>query len=248
MFLPSVQSNNNDEANEAQKARMQVLVKPSSRIIAQVLSIVFHPLLLVVYVYWLLAWSDSFFFAKPSFWHVWYDAHDRSVFYLLAFMLVGLPALSMGMMYGLNMISSITLPSRQERIAPYILVGLTYIVAFMQLDQRTAAPPEVKSFVLGGGISVFMAFFANIFTKISAHAAGMGGLVATVLLMFLNMGQHADVTGRYAHNLYILPLVVIAAGLVGTSRLTLGAHDKQQIYLGYMVGFFAQFVATYFVF
>ena len=58
MFFPSVQSNNNDEANEAQKARMQALMIPSLRVAAQILSIVFHPLLLVVYVYWLLAWSE----------------------------------------------------------------------------------------------------------------------------------------------------------------------------------------------
>jgi hypothetical protein len=36
---------------------------------------------------------------------------------------------------------------------------------------------------------------------------------------------------------------LIAAGLVGSSRLILGAHEPNEIYGGYAIGFLAQFVA-----
>jgi membrane-associated phospholipid phosphatase len=46
-----------------------------------------------------------------------------------------------------------------------------------------------------------------------------------------------------SNNDFILILAVIAAGLVGSSRLILGAHEPNEIYGGYAIGFLAQFVA-----
>ena len=41
---------------------------------------------------------------------------------------------------------------------------------------------------------------------------------------------------------------VLLAGLVGSARLALAAHDKQQVYMGYMVGFIPQILAYIFYF
>ncbi len=47
--------------------------------------------------------------------------------------------------------------------------------------------------------------------------------------------------------LFPLLLVIVMAGLVGSSRLFLGAHTTREVLTGYMVGLLGQMVAfTYF--
>jgi len=41
---------------------------------------------------------------------------------------------------------------------------------------------------------------------------------------------------------------ILACGLVGTSRMLLGAHNSSDIYGGYFVGFISQFVALNYIF
>jgi membrane-associated phospholipid phosphatase len=47
----------------------------------------------------------------------------------------------------------------------------------------------------------------------------------------------------YAGNEYILVLTLIFSGMVGSSRLILGAHEPIDIYGGFFVGFISQFIA-----
>lgn len=205
------------------------------------ISIIFHPLLLVLYIYPVLAGINPYFFGKTHFWAVMEDKHDFGVFLMLGVLLVGLPLLGMLMMRGLNMIPNFKLEQRQERVAPYIIVGLAYLVGFMQLNTYTGAPLVVKLFVLGAGLGIAMAFFINLFAKISIHGVGMGGLVAFCLLALLNTNHLGD------NDVWILPVVVAVAGIVGTARRIVGAHQAQELYLGYFVGFFGQFIAANFV-
>jgi membrane-associated phospholipid phosphatase len=62
-------------------------------------------------------------------------------------------------------------------------------------------------------------------------------------------GANGIVVGGYTVGLGVLLIIgVVIAGLVGTARLALGAHDKVQIYAGYLVGFLSQLVALKFYF
>jgi hypothetical protein len=103
-------------------------------------------------------------------------------------------------------------------------------------------PVHVKIFVLGATIALFTAFIINLFSKISIHAVGMGGMIAMVMMAVLSVPYN------YESNLHVLPIAVLVAGLVGTARRVLGAHEAADIYGGYFIGFFAQFVALQFLF
>lgn len=223
------------------KVQVGAVVSPFIQKISRVISIIFHPIFLVLYVYLILANINPFFFGKTSFEAVMSDKHDFGVFMLLGFLLVLLPLLGMTMMRGLNMISDFRLEQRQERIAPYIVVGISYLVGYMHLSSYTGAPIVVKLFVLGAALGIAMAFFINLFAKISIHTVGMGGLVAFTLLALLNTNNLND------NDVWVLPVVVAVAGIVGTARRLLGAHQSQELYLGYFVGFFGQFLAANFV-
>lgn len=213
------------------------------RLVAQIISVVFHPLFIFAYMYLLLAWVNPAIFGKPNLGLILASKSVHLELFLRTLMtMIGLPLLAIALMRGLNMISDITIPDRQERIGPYIVVGLSYIVSFVQINNIPMVPVQVKIFVLGATIALFTAFIINLFSKISIHAVGMGGMIAMVMMSVLSVPYN------YESNLHVLPIAVLVAGLVGTARRILGAHEAGDIYGGYFIGFFAQFVALQFLF
>jgi membrane-associated phospholipid phosphatase len=146
-----------------------------------------------------------------------------------------MPLVSVLLMRALGFVSDITMPTTQDRIGPYISVGVFYIWTFLNMKDNIQVPPVFRVFVLGATIALAIAFFVNVFSKISMHAVGMGGFVAMLLLLHLYY-SYTDTSG-------LLLGGIVAAGAVGTARLLLKAHEPNDIFGGYMVGFVCQFLA-----
>lgn len=213
------------------------------RLLAHGISVVFHPIFIIAYMYLLLAWINPQLFGKPNFaMFIGPDSDHLRFFARIMATMIGLPLLAIALMRGLGMISDISLPDRQERIGPYIVVGLSYIVAFVQVNSLHFIPLHLKIFILGCTIALFAAFLINLFSKISTHAVAMGGMVAMTLMSILSVPYNSEAS------LYFLPAAFFVAGLVGSARRLLGAHDSTDIYSGYFIGFFAQFIALRFLY
>ena len=124
---------------------------------------------------------------------------------------------------------------------------------FINFKHDTLVPRAFVVAVLGATISLFGVFFFNNFTKISAHAAGMGGLVGMVAMnsLFFDFDTFAVGLGPLGafevSTNFVLMLVLVLAGIVCTSRLLLGAHNEKQLYGGLSIGFLSQFVALLFM-
>lgn len=183
----------------------------------------------------------------------WFGVHQVSdkIPLLLAvfFSSFVIPGIAVLMMRFLGLVDSMELRDKKERIGPYIVTAIFYLWLYINFRNDPSMPPPFSSVVLGTVIGLFLAFFINIFSKISAHAVGMGGLLGMVIIL-LGMGSfdpvliHLGTWGAIQTTLGTLLLVVILlAGLVGTSRLLLKAHDSMDLYGGYMVGLAAQFLA-----
>ena len=183
----------------------------------------------------------------------WFGVHQVSdkIPLLLAvfFSSFVIPGIAVLMMRFLGLVDSMELRDKKERIGPYIVTAIFYLWLYINFRNDPSMPPPFSSVVLGTVIGLFLAFFINIFSKISAHAVGMGGLLGMVIIL-LGMGSfdpvliHLGTWGAIQTTLGTLLLVVILlAGLVGTSRLLLKAHESMDLYGGYMVGLAAQFLA-----
>ena len=82
----------------------------------------------------------------------------------------------------------------------------------------------------------------------------MGGLVAMIAIL-LSIYSYSDIQldlgsfGILEISLtFILLVAIVLAGMVGTARLWLGAHDMQDLVGGYMVGIAGQLIAIRFFF
>lgn len=219
-------------------------------IAARLISLVLHPLLMLTYMLVLLLLLNPYLFgvhsiseqpAKILLWRV----------FLSSFFI---PAIAVLMLRFTGLLRSLEMPNKEDRIGPYIITGMFYLWLFRNFLDNGQIPSVFVSFTLGATIALFLAFFINIFSKISIHAVGMGGLLGvTVIAMavfpaynFLSPVQ-ADPQIWQLDMRVLLVVIIFLAGLAGSARLQLRAHEPMDLYGGYLVGFIAQFIAARFI-
>lgn len=188
---------------------------------ANIISWVFVPLLMPVYGI-ILIFSLSFLSFAPF--------HTKLVFTLIVFganFIV--PMLLVLLLKKLKMIEDIGLNGRRERLIPYIItiICLSGTGLFLYLKM---APLWVAMFYAGGALAALINLLVNFRWKISAHAAGMAGVVA-MLIQVIKEGPSSQ-----GMEWWIVG-AIITAGLLGSSRIWLGRHTLMQVLAGTAVGF-----------
>ncbi|MBK9255816.1 MAG: hypothetical protein IPM42_10040 [Saprospiraceae bacterium] len=214
------------------------------RSIANFVSIIFHPLFVISYVFSFLMVANPWLFGYND---------DKSKGLLIISVLtlsVMFPLISIFMMRALGLISGLKMADKKERIGPLIATGLFYLWLYVNIRKNDMVPEAFSFFLLGTVIALFMGLFLNSFTKISLHTIGAGGFLAGVFLIGYNFTYgRFEVFLPFIRKLYIVStdlvilVVILIAGLVGTSRLYLKVHSEDEIYGGYMVGIIAQILA-----
>lgn len=213
--------------------------------LAQLISVVTHPLLLATYILVLLLSVNPYLFGVNHLSERW----------PLILMVFGssflVPALVILMMRGLEIIPAITMPSREDRTLPMIAIGALYMGLFAFCRKAPDIPVAYTALVLGCSVGLFGAFFVNLFSKISLHAVGMGGLIAAVLVtvqLFAYDSLAIPLPNEKELQLsltFVLLATLLLAGLVGTVRLWLRAHELEDVVGGYIVGFVAMGISVW---
>lgn len=214
---------------------------------ATLISILFHPLLMVTYMTALLLVINPYQFGVFSIMEQW------KLVVLVFMSTFGMPAFAVVLMKSLKMISSYEMPDPKERIGPYIITGVFYLWMFINFKHNPSIPKALTIGMLGATIALFASFFINNFTKVSAHAAGIGGLVGVAAMNYLYFNfdtftLHLGPAGLYEISTsFVLILLILLAGVVGSARLLLNAHSPGQLYGGFAVGLLSQFLALAFL-
>jgi len=200
----------------------------SVRFFAHFFSILFHPLLISSYVFAFLI------YLHPSA----FEGVDRRIKNLRMFSMIlftiFFPAFSLFLGWRLKLIKSLSLESRQDRLIGFIVTMFFYFWASYVFRNLPDIPSVAAHFVLGTFLAVCGAWMCSIFYKVSLHAVAMGGLISFFILF-----GHDD---PYVSGLYLV-IPVLVAGIVCSSRLILGAHNRFEMVTGFFVGILAQSVA-----
>lgn len=220
------------------------------QVLAKIISVLFHPLLVLTYMLVLFLLINPYIFGIHNIQEPFGMQLILRVFLSSFF----IPMVAVLMLRFTGLVQSLEMPERQERIIPYIVTGIFYLWLFRNLVDNTTIPRLFSSFALGTTISLFLAFFINLFSKISAHAVGMGGIIGMVVLLMgyfpeYNVIQFPGSNGEVSvlSMTSVLIIALVLAGLVGTSRLSLNAHEPRDLYGGYFVGFIGQLIALRFI-
>lgn len=204
---------------------------PVLRIIANFLSYLFHPVFVPLYVIAFLLFVEPFLFVGAS-------GPEKILTLGRAFInYTFFPLISVLLLKGLNLISSIKLKERKDRIIPFIICNIWYFWIWYVWRGLPGAPHYLIVFALGVFLASSMGLLSNIYLKISMHGIGLG--TATAFLCLLSFDSSSTNITIY------LALAMLITGLVGTSRLLLSAHTPREYYMGLGVGALAVMVANW---
>lgn len=140
-----------------------------------------------------------------------------------------IPMFFINILHNFKIIKDWYLYDRKERIYPYLSVIACYIAAAFYLN-HVHAPMWLIAFAIGGTLTCIVSTLINFKWKISAHSAGLAGLVA---LLF-----HIHFEGLEAFNTFwLIRIMIILCGLVGTIRMYQNQHNLWQVIAGFINGF-----------
>ena len=144
-----------------------------------------------------------------------------------------IPILIILLLKFLGVVKDPGLNSRKERLIPYIITAICLGGTAWYMAAHEA-PLWVDMFFAGGAAASLINLLINFKWKISAHAAGLAGIVALLIRLEKDVAVEPQ--------LFVWLLIVIgAAGLVGSARIWLGRHTVWQVLAGYVVGFCSVF-------
>jgi len=186
---------------------------------ARFTSVIFHPLLIPTFGFLLLFNSDFYFSILP--WNV-----KRYMLLVVFLSTCVLPAISI-LILSLSPKFDLNMEKNTDRVLPLFISSISYYLGYLLLKRLPVFP--VYNVLLIGSVLVQIALIPiSMRWKISAHAAAIGGLVGVVLGLSFRLQENP---------VHLLSLLILTAGLVGTSRLILEKHTQSQVYAGFLTGF-----------
>lgn len=190
-----------------------------SRKIASIISTLLHPLLMPTIGVLVIFSTHS---------HVTFIPFEfrRLVTIIILVSTCILPLSILPLFIQLGVIKSIQMETAKERILPLLSTSIFFILGYFFL-LKFQLPAFIPMFFLGTLFAVLLSMTISFFWKISIHMVGIGGLVGALSSMAIKYGVNTHA--------WIL-IAIIVAGILGSSRLILGAHTPKQVYAGFLLG------------
>lgn len=192
--------------------------------LCKLLSFFLHPLFMPTYLYALLSWALPAALSPLR-------VESHLVFIMMVFFLTfGLPAINLGIFRVFGNISSVTMPKRTERLLPFILISIIYLITTYVLYSKLRIAPNdsVMRFLLIIDVMVILSTVITFFFKISVHSVAIWGVTGMVLLL-TKISQLETL-------LYASVGLIVLSGLVMAARLQLGVHTYREVMWGSVVG------------
>ncbi|MBD5203604.1 MAG: phosphatase PAP2 family protein [Bacteroidales bacterium] len=195
--------------------------------LSTLLSWIFVPLLMPVYGM-ILLFDLSILSYAPS--------ASKWMFTLVVFFInCVIPMILILLLKKMGVVQDYGLNGRRERLVPYIITALCMGTTAWYMSVK-GAPLWIAMFFAGGGLAAVINTVINFRWKISAHAAGIAGVVA-MMVRVAHIGFRPD-GAAFAW----LIIWIMLAGLLGAARVWLGRHTVWQVMGGYAVGFLSVYL------
>ena len=120
----------------------------------------------------------------------------------------------------------IELGKKERRVVPYLLSIVSYFVCYYVMH-RFNLPHFMSNILMAALIIQILCALINVWWKISTHTAAIGGVMGALQAFAVIFGFNP---------IGWLCLVLILAGMVGTSRMILRQHSLRQVCYGFLLG------------
>ena len=123
------------------------------------------------------------------------------------------------------------LGQKERRMVPYAISILCYFSCFYLMN-LLHLPHLITSILIVALVIQMLCAVINVWWKISTHTAAIGGVLGALLAFSFMLNFNS---------VWWLCLVVIASGIVGSSRIILRQHTLTQVTTGFFLGIISAF-------
>lgn len=225
--------------NQLHKLREPSLPQPPAiHWAAKIISYIFHPVFVPVYIIWFLVYVHPYLFAG-------FTPLQKLNILLMAFVsFTFFPLVTVFLLKALKFIDTIYLHSQKDRVIPFIACMTWYFwisyvwFNFGKTRDVVDMPREAVVFALATFTSTVIGLMVNIKMKVSLHAISAGIVLAFFLLMAFTQPLNFGIW---------LSVIFLITGLVCTARFIVSDHTPQEVYGGLIAGAASLLLAHWFV-
>ena len=189
-----------------------------SKHIAKTISVIFNPLVISPFVFYLLIFNDP-------------NSNNYLFFFISVFFCSILPFSSILYFKKIGKISSLEAPIRKQRLELLMMSSLFNSIAFVLLKYFDASN-IVQGLMFCYAINTAVTWLITRYWKISIHMIGLGGPFVALLLSGYN-------------NLFLMTVIII---LVYFSRIKLKAHNHAQLIAGTFLAMLLAYIELRYLF
>jgi hypothetical protein len=124
-------------------------------------------------------------------------------------------------------VSSLTNPTPNDRKQLIAFTELCFILGYYAVHNVPMVGRSLSCFMMGINIAMIVTLIASMFTKVSLHAVGIGGVLGTAIGLM------------YYTRIPIYPVIagaIVLVSVIDYARYKLQAHTAFDIYLGNIIG------------
>ena len=204
-------------------------MRKSLHILSQICSIVLYPMLMPMYGISLFCWALKHLLPQLPSTYIWFSLVGTGILTLI------IPIILLLILKYRGQIDSLQIENPTQRTLPYIYTLFCYGFWAYFLRVTLQLPVFLLLVVIGAIVALLAVTIINRKWKISAHLAGIGGLLGGICSFALN---YSVLPSGLIMGVLALSLILMYA------RLYLNAHTPMQVVCGFLLGLLCTFIPT----
>jgi hypothetical protein len=188
--------------------------------VARGISLLFHPLLMPTLGLLLILNSGTYIALLEP-------VAKRALLFVMALGTLIFPLMMVPVLYYRKLVPATAVLSGEERLLSRVILLVLYIVTFVYFV-RLPLSRLIHAYSLSLPILVAILLLLSLKFRICGHMTALGGISGLVIGLVLLLETPL---------LWILAMVILAAGLTGSARLLVGVQRPAEVYSGFLLGF-----------
>jgi len=187
--------------------------------ISKILSYILHPIFMPLIVIWILLNYVEYF-------QLVFSNYTKPLYIIIAVFTLILPLISSVLFVIFKKVESLEMRTKEERNGPIFVSIMIMIIGYPFFKSISQLSPYLTSVYLSSVFILIIAFLITKRWKISLHMLGIGGATGSFIALNYIFG------GMF----FWVILFLFLSGLLVSARLNLKAHNRSQVYAGFLLG------------
>ena len=158
----------------------------------------------------------------------------KLIYFIVIISTIVLPLISILILIKIGRLSSVEMMHHKERVLPLFNTTACMLFGYFFLQTILLYAPLLMAEFLGAIIIISLASILSSFWKISLHMLGIGGILGVFIAIQL----------LYKNTNTLIIIFVLLSGILASARLNEKAHNKSQVYVGFLVGLLIELIVV----